>query len=170
MAHSPPHTLTPLLPRIRHFFRHTEDGDYYENAVYAGNNMMFYGSGRCDPKDWLGGCPDSLKPLTSLGVTAHELSHGVTASTSNLNYVVGVVWVGGGVYGGACGGLGGWAPARALSKAVTSLVGVSCCQQPDSAHPLPCKRNAPSSGQNRPNPRWPPPTPPPSPRSTRPGD
>lgn len=47
-------------------------GNYLVNAAWTGSNFVF---GRND--DW---------PIVSLDITAHELTHGVTNSTSNLYY------------------------------------------------------------------------------------
>lgn len=47
----------------------------WDNAAWEGNAMIF------------GDGIDLFYPLTSLGITAHEISHGFTEQNSNLNYV-----------------------------------------------------------------------------------
>jgi hypothetical protein len=49
-------------------------GNAYENAFWDGTQMT-YGDGS-----------GNTQPLTSLDVAAHEMSHGVTENTANLNY------------------------------------------------------------------------------------
>lgn len=49
-------------------------GNAYNNAFWDGTQMT-YGDGA-----------NNAKPLTSIDVAAHEMSHGVTENTSNLNY------------------------------------------------------------------------------------
>ena len=60
-----------------------KDLTYWSNAFYAGDGIMVYGEG-CDCT--LGG--QRVNYLSAgLDVVAHELSHGVTEFTSNLDYV-----------------------------------------------------------------------------------
>ena len=52
----------------------THYGNAYNNAFWDGTQMT-YGDGA-----------NNAKPLTSIDVAAHEMSHGVTENTANLNY------------------------------------------------------------------------------------
>lgn len=63
---------TPMLLRM-----YAHYGDKFENAEWDGRlNEIHLGDGA-----------DELYPLTSLGVIAHEVSHGFTTQHSDLNYI-----------------------------------------------------------------------------------
>jgi pseudolysin len=63
---------SPMLLRM-----YAHYGDKYENAEWDGRlNEIHLGDG-----------DQELYPLTSLGVIAHEVSHGFTTQHSNLNYI-----------------------------------------------------------------------------------
>jgi pseudolysin len=65
------HDGKPMLLRI-----YTHFGKKWENAEWDDMNREIH----------LGDGADGLYPLTSLGVVAHEVSHGFTSQHSNLNY------------------------------------------------------------------------------------
>ena len=80
-ANIPMTNLVHLVKRADIFT--ATDLTYWANAFYAGDGIMVYGEG-CDCT--LGG--QRMNYFSAgLDVVAHELSHGVTEFTSNLNYV-----------------------------------------------------------------------------------
>ncbi|RUR04607.1 M4 family metallopeptidase [Legionella sp. km772] len=65
------YNISPLTTKLK---LRVHYGQNYENAFWDGQQMTFGDGG------------NSLYPLTSLDVVAHEVSHGVTEQNSNLNY------------------------------------------------------------------------------------
>jgi Zn-dependent metalloprotease len=71
----------------------TSQGEYYDNASWDSETLgMFYSDGtanaRPDPATGLmvPGNPNGFNSLTSIDIIGHEMSHGITGFTSNLDY------------------------------------------------------------------------------------